>query len=246
MDKAQFDQIVSLLIPHMQDGNGRSALVHSALFNADVLPQIDWSGPPQSFTENLTRKLISFGEFPPGKSSVVTLLEEVRRRVGADRQRQIDLLIAELNTIPKGENKVLPPEQTALLIPFLLEIGRWAKNELSEIWRVRRKTQEQALDLSNEAQVRAEAPALLQELAIPQSSVDVERTKRLIDQQKTLIDAWKQTINLNESAVALGQMMPAPAELQKQMLSEKIVNAKQEIFALMQSIGLDIEKQPAK
>lgn len=37
-----------------------------------------------------------------------------------------------------------------MAMAFLLEIGRWAKNELSEIWKLKHKQKE--ADLSNERQ----------------------------------------------------------------------------------------------
>src|SRR5262249_52473841 len=60
----------------------------------------------------LVRQLHEFGQVTPGKPAIVALLEEVKPLVGADRQAQIDVLLAQLNTPsvkPASQEKIQSP-----------------------------------------------------------------------------------------------------------------------------------------
>jgi hypothetical protein len=98
MDKDLFDQIIEFLLPEMDDANDRKTLVQSALHKSPALLKIQWGGAARPFTVQLVRLLDQFGEVTPGKPAVVALLEEARAQVGADRQAQIDILLAQIKT----------------------------------------------------------------------------------------------------------------------------------------------------
>ena len=85
--------LVELLSPYLNDAHDRRALVESALFGCRVLNQIDWSGNAHTFTVNLVRTLLNFGECAPGRPAIVLVLEMLKQQVGVNKQGQIDLLI---------------------------------------------------------------------------------------------------------------------------------------------------------
>ncbi|MGE0885547.1 MAG: patatin-like phospholipase family protein [Blastocatellales bacterium] len=96
MNKELFDQIVTVLQPDMGDAGDRKALVESALIGSPVLQKISWAGAARPFTIQLVRLLIDFGTLRSGRPAIVALLEEVRQQVGADRQKELDQILAQL------------------------------------------------------------------------------------------------------------------------------------------------------
>lgn len=94
------NRIVDALLPEMGDVGNRRALVESALYGCAVLQKIQWEGAARPFTIRLVRLLDQFGEVEPGRAAIVALLERVRQEVGADRQTEIDDLLAQLRASP--------------------------------------------------------------------------------------------------------------------------------------------------
>jgi predicted acylesterase/phospholipase RssA len=98
MEKDLFDQIIEFLTPEMDDAGDRKALIQSALHNSPILGRIRWDGATRSFTVHLMLLLDQFGEVAPGKPAIVALLEKAREQVGADKQAQVDNLLARLKS----------------------------------------------------------------------------------------------------------------------------------------------------
>ena len=73
----------------------------------------------------------------------------------------------------------------AVAVGFLIEIGRWAKSELSERWTVRRK--QQHADLSNQEQATVELPRLIQDAAVGRGAIEAERTWALIQRKRDAV-----------------------------------------------------------
>src|SRR5262245_21755289 len=96
MQKDLFDQIVTLLLPEMDDAGARKSLVESALFGSPILRKIQWDGASDTFTIPLVRQLDDFGQITPGKPAIVALLEAVKGQVGLERQTEIDRLVVGL------------------------------------------------------------------------------------------------------------------------------------------------------
>jgi len=182
MDKAQFDQLVTFLQPYMADPDERRALVELALHGCSVLGQIDWRGAAATFTIRLLRTLDEYGSCEPSKPAIVALLETLRAQVGTNKQSEIDTLMNSL-TQTKGNARMM---NEAAAVGFLVEIGRWAKVELSERWKIRRKQQE--ADLSDREQVETDAPAMLKEAGAAQGSMEAARTLALIERKRDAID----------------------------------------------------------
>ena len=73
----------------------------------------------------------------------------------------------------------------AVAVGFLIEMGRWAKSELSERWTVRRK--QQHTDLSNQEQATIELPKLIQDGAVGTSAIEAERAWALIQRKRDAV-----------------------------------------------------------
>lgn len=185
MDKPLFDCIVRQLLPHMDEPASRKALVTTALYGSPVLDRIAWDGAPYPFTVHLIQLLHEFGEIEPGRPALVALLEEVATHVGTDKHKEIGRLILDYSAhTQKGQTTMAL--DSAVLIGFLLEIGRWAKSELSELWKFRRQQQE--IDLTNRAQVERAVPELLQDIINEKSEREVKRIVALIERKRDAID----------------------------------------------------------
>jgi len=53
-----FNDLVSLLQPHMTDDSARRALVERALYGYSALDHIEWRGAAANFTPRLVRTLL--------------------------------------------------------------------------------------------------------------------------------------------------------------------------------------------
>ena len=92
-DKKTFDALVNLLRPQMEYRDDRQAFVRGALFNCDVLNQIEWGSSANTFTVHLVHALFKFGDCS-GRPAIVMLLEDLKLQIGDDKHKQIDALIA--------------------------------------------------------------------------------------------------------------------------------------------------------
>lgn len=131
MQKVLFDKIVAALLPEMDDASARKSLVEGALLGSPILRRIQWDGAADTFTKRLTRQLHEFGQVAPGKPAIVALLEEVKGQVGVDRQAQIDVLLAQLNTPsvkPASQEKI----QSATGQDFASSVTNHEKNTSRE------------------------------------------------------------------------------------------------------------------
>jgi len=108
LDKVLFDQIVAFLLPDMSDPDDRKALIESALYGSPALAKINWRGAAHPFTVQLVRTLDTFGEVEPGQPAVSALLEGLRPLIGADRQRTLDDLLAQIAATP-ALAPIMPP-----------------------------------------------------------------------------------------------------------------------------------------
>lgn len=137
---------------------------------------------------------------------------------------------------------MLPPDMQAVAITFLIQIGLWAKDELSETWKLRRTEQEAAIDLAKKEQVEADAPALLAEVTQQRGTAEVERTIRLIEQKQGLIVQWKQAVIDAEQEHLLGTIPLNALNNRKTFYHDKISAMMQQIAADLESLGLDLER----
>ena len=234
MDKDLFDRIVQQLLPEMSDPGARQALVQSALFGSPVISQIDWSGAAAEFTVRLINRLYLYD-----LSALIALLEEVRRQVGSTRQRQIDQLTHELTTnTHKGEATVVL--ESAVLIGFLIEVGRWAKSELSETWRVRRAQQEATL--TDHAQVEAVIPAQFQNIVAEKSEREVQRIMELIERKRDAIHRARNAKLADREQFDRQEVTQAAFEQRTQAHTRTIQQMMNEIADDLTELGFDVER----
>jgi formylglycine-generating enzyme required for sulfatase activity len=96
LNRDLFKKITDLLLPAMNDGAERKALIESALIGSTVLDKIQWDGSARTFVTRVAKQLDEFGEIEKGRPALVVLLEEFRGQVGANVQAEIDAVLAQL------------------------------------------------------------------------------------------------------------------------------------------------------
>jgi len=242
MDKSLFDRIVQALLPEMDDPATRKALIESALYGSPILQKIQWDGAARPFTVRLVRQLHEYGEIALGKPALVALLEEVKAQIGEERQKQIDTLIQELSSssqIPtKGHKMAVEP---GILIGFLLEVGRWAKSELSERWKLRREGQ--SADLTSRPQVEQTVNATLQSPA--SNPKRTQETVLLIERKRDAIDRARNA-KLADREEYDGQKLALSAFEQREKDHNRLIRQMMdEIESDLNDLGFDVEREPA-
>lgn len=236
MDKSLFDSIVQQLLPEMNDINSRQALIQSALFGSPAVNQIDWSGPAHAFTVRLVTRLHNYDI-----AALVAVLQELHTQVGSTRQAQINDLIRALTVTPpalKGQQVMEP----TLLIGFLIEIGRWAKSELSEIWEVRRE--QQSADLTNQQQVEQAVPPMLQAVTSASSSSPqrVDETIKLIERKRDAINRARNGKLTHREERERGEITEQMFVLRIQKEDETIRQMLDEIETDLIDLGFEVER----
>lgn len=113
LDRATRDELIDLLAPFLKSESDRRALLSTALFGVPVLDQINYASATDTFTTDLIDKLEAYSEIEPGKKALWAVLEEVRRKVGVDKQRRIDALDESINgpkphLTPPGGSRARP------------------------------------------------------------------------------------------------------------------------------------------
>ena len=86
-------QTSEILTPHFQSVATRRSLIFSAFMGTSVGDQINYDGGAANFTQHVIQTLMTYDEIEPGTPALVALLQEIKRMVGVNKQRQIDTLI---------------------------------------------------------------------------------------------------------------------------------------------------------
>lgn len=240
MDKLLFDRIVNHLLPEMDDPASRKALIESALFGSPLLAQIQWDGAAHPFTIRLVKQLHQYGEIEVGRPALVILLEEVKTGVGENRQRPLDILIQallpSLQTPMKGHKMSV---ESGLLVGFLLEVGRWAKSELSERWKLHRE--QQTADMTSKAEVEAQVPAQLE--ALPPR--EVERITALIERKRDAIDRARHAKLADREEYDAQKLTKAAFEQREKEHNRMIRQMLDEIANDLNDLGFEVERGTA-
>lgn len=238
MDKLLFDRIVNQLVPEMGSIASRQALIQSALFGSPVVNQIDWSGTAHEFTVQLVTRLYKYDV-----SAITAVLHELHTQVGSLRQAEIKDLIGALATIqstPKGQTLMIEP---GILVGFLMEIGRWAKSELSERWKLRRE--QQSADLTNRQEVEQTVPEMLQAAATANSPQRVGETINLIERKRDAIDRARNAKLTHREERERGEITENMFILRVKKEDETIRQMLNEIESDLNDLGFDVEREPA-
>ncbi len=243
MDKPLYDRIVGMLLPEMDDSTERKAWVESALYGSPVLHSIQWEGAARPFTLRLIRVLDEYGEIAPGIPAMVALLEDVKGQVGSDRQAQIVQLIADYHLPETQGGQMETALNNAMLIGFLLEVGRWAMSELGERWKLRRKQQE--TDLTDRAQVEQTMPAQLQVIVAEKGKRDVTRVATLIERQRDAIDRARNAKLADREEYDQQRLARSAFEQRLKEHDATIRQMMDEIETDLGDLGFEVVKEPA-
>lgn len=76
-------------------------------------------------------------------------------------------------------------DMSTILVEFLIEVGRWAKNELSERWKLRRKQGE--IDLLKQEEVRTDGAYYISSLINERSMLETQEIIQLISRKRDAI-----------------------------------------------------------
>lgn len=250
-----FDDLITILttLQDWQSEQSRRDLLEDALKDSprkrDVMGGLDLSGAPRGTALRILSRLSDFGQDIPGRPILCLLLSTLHRYTGASDQIALSRISATLACpIPvspvKGDSLMLPPETLAIGIPFLFEIGRWAKSELSEIWGFRRKAQEIELSKVVESQSDKQAlESLLNDTAQDLGENQVKRVLNLIIQNHDLILDQEQRAITARQQFNLGNMTKFVLDnIEKDVIQEK-KKLLEEIKRLAEGIGLTSVKE---
>ncbi len=95
IDRATRQQLIDMLTPHVSTVRERRAILGAAFLGTSLLDTITLEGTPRDFASNLIIASLNYGELD-GDPAIIPVLEEIKARVGHDKQRQIDALIDQL------------------------------------------------------------------------------------------------------------------------------------------------------
>jgi hypothetical protein len=239
------NDIVDILMPDMDDPGGRRALVESALWGCAVLNVIDWSGANETFTHHLVTTLLKYGDCTPGKPAIVSVLERARAKRGVNWHARFDALINKLmqestHTQRKGEEKMVTPESAAALL-FLLEVGRWAKDELSQRWKFQREQAQKSDEIAELTPDSSESQQIWEQMTRKRSAEEINSILKLIDDNRKLILGYEQSkVNAHKAVQRHGNYLLL--ENQLQAYDGDIAHAKAEMKRHAGRLGISVEE----
>jgi hypothetical protein len=174
----------------------RRALLDEALRPSprrhDILGQLVLDGRPHNAAVGTVSWLDQFGQDIAGREMMCLLIDALKRKVGRQERDELEAIAERLDcpvTVEeptKGERPMLPPENIAAGVGFLFEIGRWAKSELSEIWKLRRKEKEVELSKQETVSDKAELQSMLTDAVAELGDEYTRRVLDLIEQNRSL------------------------------------------------------------
>ena len=128
--------------------------------------------------------------------------------------------------------------ETGLLIGFLIEVGRWAKGELGERWKLRRE--QQSADLTDRQQVEQRVPEMLQAAGSPQR---IDETIRLIERKRDAIYRARNAKLADREEYDAQRLTRAAFEQREADHNRTIWQMLDEIEADLADLGLDVERE---
>jgi len=124
---------------------------------------------------------------------------------------------------------------------FLIEIGRWAKSELSERWKLRREQKE--ADLSNQEQAKTELPVLIQDAALGKSPAEVQRTLDLMQRQRDAIFRARNAKLADREQFDRGEIPQSAFEQRTDRHNATIREILAEIQSDLESLGFTVSRE---
>ena len=160
LDSKNFNELVELLRPFMEDETSRrSCLVLALGNNVPVLQRITWGGSVATFIPHMVCRLIDYGEVAPSRQALWVLLEYVRSQAGVDVAQRID----KLRPLIDLRSQFSAPTDTSSAIEtsdfeILAKLGRVSqirKAELTAEIRDRYKEKLRFLKIKNQGEAEA-------------------------------------------------------------------------------------------
>ncbi|TVR25454.1 MAG: hypothetical protein EA396_00065, partial [Anaerolineaceae bacterium] len=164
-------------------------------------------------------------------------LDEVKGQVGKNRQEQIDDLILDL-TEQRGRAKMTL--ESLALVGFLVEVGRWAKRELSEKWKVSRAQQETVL--TDKVQVETTVPDQLKSIIAEKSEHEVMRIVALIERKRDAIDRARHAKLADREEHDAQKLTKAAFEQRTKEHNSTIQQMLDDIADDLNDLGFDVER----
>lgn len=128
------------------------------------------------------------------------------------------------------------------IIAFLLEIGRWAKSELSEIWKVRRKQQE--ADLTNSSQTTSNIPLMLGDILIERNEIEVDNIVSIIKRKHDAVLRAMNAKLADREELSRGEITQSMYEERLKKHDQTIQQMLEEIREDLIILGLDLDRSP--
>lgn len=132
--------------------------------------------------------------------------------------------------------------EPGILMGFLLEIGRWAKSELRERWKLRRD--QQTADLTKKAEVDATVPKMLQAAANASSAKRVQETIDLIERKRDAINRARNAKLADREQLDRQEILQSAFEQLEKKHNRTIQQMMDEIEADLNDLGFDVEREP--
>lgn len=241
MNRELFNDIVAMLTPDMSTTNGRQALVQQALWGCQILDLIDWAGAPQEFTARLVGVLWHHGECSAGKLALVALLETARNQKGDNRHASYNALIQRIYEATKNQEKGASEMVEPAGFLFLLEIAKWAADELSARWQFKRAQQMQADEIAAQSEDSPVLQDIWKEMTQKHSEQEVKRIFKLIDDNRQLILQYEQSkANARKQSIIDGNTMLLENRLE--YFDGQIQVAKTEMNKHAARLGIHVEE----
>lgn len=127
-----------------------------------------------------------------------------------------------------------------MLVGFLVEIGRWAKSELSERWKLKRNQDE--IDLTDKQQVEEIIPQHIQSLVVEKTELEVERALSLIQRRRDIIYTEREAKLADQQQLARRQMLQSEFEQLEKQHNRVIRRMLDEISDDLSDLGFEVKR----
>ena len=233
MEVSLVNRLIEILQPHMGDLASRKALLKRVLSGCAVVDQIDWSGPPATFTTALVGTLVDFGACSDGQLAIVRVLEGVRDETTRSKQHKFATLIS----LVKSAQSPTFDEPAAL--DFLIETGNWAKSKLKACWRLK----QQQIDLSEERVVRPVAASQFKIAMSEQGEIAVVQALNKLRLSRDAIDYAYFQLEVNVGEGMRHEITQAEFEQEYSRCQAIIKKGVGDIEAVLESLDLGIVRE---
>lgn len=94
LDRTTRKEIIQLMMPFVNNTSSQNALISSVFFTDPLANEVQAGATPKEFSEKFLKRFVN--EQIDGDPVIVILLEEIRERVGTNKQAQIDDILRRL------------------------------------------------------------------------------------------------------------------------------------------------------